>query len=103
MKEIRAYIIGEMEKEIRLLKLQMSKDKKALKNLVIKEFEIEIDGEKKTGKTMENVINIAKMTLLRHDILNSHKNIFAINVWAVLYNNRKVEIPKKFWGGMLRK
>ena len=93
MKEIRAYIIGEIEKEIRLLKLQMSKDKKALKNLAIKEFEIEIDGEKKTGKTMENVINIA----------NSHKNIFAINVWAVLYNNRKVEIPKKFWGGMLRK
>ena len=84
MKDIKGFIIDTIEKEMRLFKMNMTKNKKALQDPYPVYFTIKQDSGEFKAKTIEEVIK--KIDKNDYCILNAH-----------LKCGKKVEIPKKYW------
>jgi hypothetical protein len=89
MKNIKGFIIDEIEKEMRFLKMNMTKNKKALADPYPIYFTIQQDKEFRAD-TIEEVVSKIKP--------NSYCALF-----AHLKCGKKIEIPKKYWIDILKR
>jgi hypothetical protein len=89
MKNIKGFIIDEIEKEMRLFKMGMTKNKRALEDPYPIYFTIQQDKEFKAN-TIEEVVSKIKP--------DSYCTLF-----AHLKCGKKIEIPKKYWVNILKR
>ena len=90
MTNLKSYLIGYLERENRILKTQMSKNRSALKMSIPEKFEAMICTYKQvySGPTLESALK---------KIMDVPKIIEGISVYAVFANQVKIQIPTKYW------
>lgn len=102
LKEIKGYIIDELEKQNRLMKKTMSKNRDALKKPYPTHFIVDIigllGGEINVSINKETLEEAFEVATKRFKELNKRDDVQAnIIVYAYLYNGVGILLPKKYW------
>ncbi len=89
MTNLKSYLIGYLEKENRILKTQMSKNRSALKMSIPEKFEVMINTYNiYSGPTIESALK---------KIMEASGAIESIFVHAVFANQVRIMVPQKYW------
>jgi len=102
MKTIKSYIIDELEKELRLMKRDMTKNKRALCSPIPVAFTVELwrddawKGCVMVSTSKSNEIEKAFSGAIK-ECKDKKKKYDVAYVVAHLKNGKNVELPKKYW------
>ena len=105
MKTIKSYIIDELKKELRLMKRNMTKNKRSLSCPVPVSFTVELwDDETRPAQIL---VKREKIEDAFREAIKENKDpktnpYRVIGVTAHLQNGKNIDIPKKYWGHLVK-